>query len=387
MQSTFSKQVAYNQRVIDAEQSIAGINCGVPQFLEDMTADEPVFVCINSSEEMKREEQALAGQLWIQGDRQMTATNVPAPGMANTRDSALLSAAAEAVSWNHTSQPDTDREGQRIIIFPKDLTQLEEFLTSTDPNVDPDDGHPIAYETILQESAKYKTPPLFVKEDSDYVTKDPLLSADVPEWLAKSRQVATGGRRRVLENGADVLNSSDEDDEKMVADKEHGMYTAGMDPKAGPIHLSPMQAATQRFIGKAIRAGGFPEPPKSFRLSTDAHTEAEDTSGLAGGFGKLVARLRDAISPSSSRTPTPVTSDNEDEMTEDQKRQARFGKRKAAFSREPADNPTKGQQVPNHPIVPYSGVGSRAGGFRGVDGSGSIGAVCSSSSPARKPGS
>jgi hypothetical protein len=98
MQSTFSKQVAYNQRVIDAEQSIAGINCGVPHFLEDMTTDEPVFVCINSSEEMKREEQALEGQLWIQGDRQMTATNVPAPGMANTRDSALLSAAAEAVS-------------------------------------------------------------------------------------------------------------------------------------------------------------------------------------------------------------------------------------------------------------------------------------------------
>jgi hypothetical protein len=90
MQSTFSKQVAYNQRVIEAEQSVAGINCGVPQFLEDMTADEPVFVCINSSEEMKRNEQALAGQLWIQGDRQMTATNVPAPGMANTRESALF---------------------------------------------------------------------------------------------------------------------------------------------------------------------------------------------------------------------------------------------------------------------------------------------------------
>jgi hypothetical protein len=280
MQSTFSKQVAYNQRVIDAEQSIAGINCGVPHFLEDMTADEPVFVCINSSEEMKREEQALAGQLWIQGDRQMTATNVPAPGMANTRDSALLSAAAEAVSWNHASQPDTDREGQRIIIFPKDLTQLEEFLTSTDPNVDPDDGHPIAYETILRESAKYKTPPLFVMENSEYVTNDPVLSASVPEWLAKSRQAATGRRRRVLEDGADVLNSSDEDDDKMVADEEHGMYTAGMDPEAGPIYLSSAQAATQRFFGKAIRAAGFPEPPVSFRLSTDAHTEAEDSSGL-----------------------------------------------------------------------------------------------------------
>jgi hypothetical protein len=98
MQSTFSKQVAYNQRVLEAEHQVAGINCGVSHFLEDMAVDEPVFMCINSSEEMKREEQAIAGQLWVQGDSQMTATNLPAPGMANTRDSALLYAAAEAVT-------------------------------------------------------------------------------------------------------------------------------------------------------------------------------------------------------------------------------------------------------------------------------------------------
>jgi hypothetical protein len=44
MQSTFSKQVAYNQRVLEAESQIAGINCDVPRFLEDMSTDEPVFV-------------------------------------------------------------------------------------------------------------------------------------------------------------------------------------------------------------------------------------------------------------------------------------------------------------------------------------------------------
>jgi hypothetical protein len=354
MQSTFSKQVAYNQRVIDAEQSIAGINCGVPHFLEDLTADEPVFVCINRSEEMKRAEQALAGQLWIQGDRQMTATNVPAPGRANTRDSALLSAAAEAVSWNHASQPDTEREGQRIIIFPKDLPQLEVFLMSTDPNDDPEDGHPIAYETILRESAKFKIAPLFVMEDSAYVTEDPVLSASVPEWLAKSRQIATGGRRRVLEDGADVLNSSDEDDEKMVADEEHGMYTAGMDPKAGPMHLSTSQAASQRFYAKATRAAGFPEPPMSFRLSTDAQTMEEAEAAATRSRAVVVSA-------------SPM-----------------IGLKAAGV---PADIPIKGQQVPDFPIVPSSGDGSRAGGFRGVDGSGSIGAVCGSLSPARKPGS
>jgi hypothetical protein len=146
MQSTFSKQVAYNHRVLEAESQIAGINCDVPHFLEDMSIDEPVFVCINSSEEMKREEQAIAGQLWVQGDRQMTASNIAPEGMANTRDSALLYAAAEAVTWNHASQPDSPRKGQRVIIFPKDLPQLEEFLATSDPNVDPEDGHPLAYE-------------------------------------------------------------------------------------------------------------------------------------------------------------------------------------------------------------------------------------------------
>jgi hypothetical protein len=40
-------------------------------------------------------------------------------------------------------------------------------LATTDPNRDPDDGHPIAYEAILRESAKFDTPPLFVKEDSE----------------------------------------------------------------------------------------------------------------------------------------------------------------------------------------------------------------------------
>jgi hypothetical protein len=398
MQSTFSKQVACNQRVLEAEKQIAGINCGVSHFLEDMTADEPVFVCINSSEEMKREEQAIAGQLWVQGDRQMTATNLAAPGMANRRESALLYAAAEAVTWKHASQPDEHLVGQRVIIFPKDLPQLEELLATTDPNCDPDDGHPIAYEAILRESAKFDTPPLFIKEDSEYITSDPILAANVPEWLAQSRQVATGGRRRVLEDGDDVMSSSDEDDPNMKPDKEKGMYTEGMDPKKGPVHLTPAQAMTQRFNAKATREAGFPEPTQSFRLSTDAHIEADEASGLVGGFGKLMARLRDAISPSSSRTPTPITSDNEDqdEMTEDQKRLARFGKRKAAFSREPADQPkgakaptpTKGQvkaqESPetkvSYPIVTRSQA-IRAGSLRPGGGSGQTGTCVAQGNP------
>jgi hypothetical protein len=231
---------------------------------------------------------------------------------------------------------------------------LEEFLASGDPNIDPEDGHSIALESILRESAKYKTPPMFVMENSEYVTEDPVLSANVPEWLAKSRQVATGGRRRVLEDGRDVLSSSDEDDEKMVPDEEQGMYAPGMDPKIGPIRLSSSQAASQRLHAKATRAAGFPEPPQSVRLSTDAMTMEEAEAATT--------RSRAVVASASPMS----------------------GLKAAGV---PADDPTMGQQVPSYPIVPYSGDGSGAGGFRGVDGSGSIGAVCGSSSPACKPGS
>jgi hypothetical protein len=89
-----------------------------------------------------------------------------------------------------------------------------------------------------------------------------------------------------------------------------------------------------------------------------------------------------APEPESERQPTPVASDTEDHgiETEDQKRLARLGKKKAAAA---------SQRAPagSHPMSTRSSNGSRAGGFRGVVGSGSIGYVCDKSSPSRKPGS
>jgi hypothetical protein len=292
MQSTFSKQVAYNQRIMEAESAIAGINCEVPHFLEDMTIEEPVYVCINSSEEMKRDEQAIAGQLWVQGDRQLTASNAAPEGMANTRDSALLYAAAEAVTWNHASQPNEPRKGQRVIIYPKDLPQLDEFLVTCNPTVDPEDGHPVAYETILRESAKFEITPLFLREDSNPVISDPTLAAKVPEWLAISRQVATGNRRRVLENGRDVPNSSDEDDENMKPDKLTGMYTAEMDPKVGPKVLSPTEGAFQRAAGRAMKEQSQPAQER-VPLASPANSEDEwmpDDQRKALNRGKKLAQ-------------------------------------------------------------------------------------------------
>jgi hypothetical protein len=263
MQSTFSKQVAYNKRILEAEKEITEISIGVSQFLTEMTQDDPVYVCANSSEEMNRNERSIAGQLWIQGNRSMTASNIVPDGMADTKDSALLAAVSEAVSWNHASQPDQPRQGQRIVIYPEHLTQMDEFLTSCDPNVDPDDGHPLAYATILQEQAKYVNTPIIVNESSEFVTADPFLSQCVPGWMSKAEQIATGYRHRTLEDGRDVLNSDDEDDEDMKPDELTGMYTAEMldsegKPKSGPKVLTATEANRQRSAARAAKASKVP---------------------------------------------------------------------------------------------------------------------------------
>jgi hypothetical protein len=56
MNSRFLKQVAYNDRVIEAEKKIASINADVPDFLSGMTRDpaEEVIICVNGNEERRR---------------------------------------------------------------------------------------------------------------------------------------------------------------------------------------------------------------------------------------------------------------------------------------------------------------------------------------------
>jgi hypothetical protein len=124
MQSRCLKQVAYNDRVSEAEKEVAAVNCDVPEFLSNMTLDpnDQVVICVNGSEEMKRGEEAVGGQFWMQGERQMPASNRAIEGMAETRESATLSAAAEAVAWRHASESDGPRKRQRVIIYPKEMT-------------------------------------------------------------------------------------------------------------------------------------------------------------------------------------------------------------------------------------------------------------------------
>jgi hypothetical protein len=100
MQSRYLKQVAYNNRIIQAEMEIAAINADIPEFLCQMNLDpnDQVVIVTNGSEEMKKDEEAFAGQLWMQGDRHMTAANPVIHGDPTSRDAAILSAIYEAVS-------------------------------------------------------------------------------------------------------------------------------------------------------------------------------------------------------------------------------------------------------------------------------------------------
>jgi hypothetical protein len=231
-----------------AEEEISGINCDVADFVSKMSLDpaEEVVICVNGSQEMKRGETTMAGQLWIQGDRMMTASNPAFPGMSNTTESAVLAATAEAVAWkNDALETPGPRKGQRVVIYPKELTQLDTVLSSRDPNLDPEDGHPIAYQRVLAAAAEFEVPPIFLKEDSEATTSDPRKAEEVSKWMSTAEQIATGSRPRVLEDGPDTIHSDDDARVDVEPDEEKGMYTAGI---TAPVKLS------QKEVGRQLAA-------------------------------------------------------------------------------------------------------------------------------------
>jgi hypothetical protein len=299
-------------------------------------------------------------------------------------------------------------------------------LSTRDPNIDSEDGHPIAYQAILQHSDGYENPPVFLKEDSEPVVSNPIMSGKVPEWMASAGQMATGERQRVLEDGEDKMRSSDEDDPKMKPDVLTNMYTSEMDPTKGPHKLSASEVLQQRATAQAIRAAGFPDPPQSFRLSTDAYTlqssgptrtpsspsfEAEDggewmtpeqrrkaevaARSMAGHAAKTAQppRCQSASgTKTSQKKSAPAASRFEDDpgtrsraVPEPSTSATTAGGTKkdtkaAASPRAPAEKAT-------HPMETRQRA-SRAGGLRGVAGSGSNGHTrVAQGNPSSKPGS
>jgi hypothetical protein len=65
-----------------------------------------------------------------------------------------------------------------------------------------------------------------MREDSSIIAENEEWSESVPRWMITASRIATGSRRRVLENGPDTMRSSDEDAlEYVKPDEEHNMYT------------------------------------------------------------------------------------------------------------------------------------------------------------------
>jgi hypothetical protein len=153
MHASIPKQIAHNRRVLSAEEEIAGINCDVAEFLSQMSAnpDELIVVCVNSESGLKRHEECIGGQLSIQGNRQMTATNKIFEGMSNDVDSATLAETTEEVEWTHVLQEAQEkRSTRRIVIYP---TTPSEFATKL---------HTTAFRTPAQSTLPHpsSTPPI-----------------------------------------------------------------------------------------------------------------------------------------------------------------------------------------------------------------------------------
>jgi hypothetical protein len=228
-------------------------------------------------------------------------------------------------------------------------------------------------------------------------------------------KVATGSRRRVFENGPDVMNSDDEDAVKEDrGDVLTDMYAPGC-ASLNQARLTPEQAATQRASSSPTAPEPeLREPPRS---QSRAYNSSDDddlsrpewiwsqTLGHARRNKAWVKKLAGSAlalpAPDPEpRKPTPVSSDTEDqgEMTEDQKRAARIGKKKSvAVTRkapEPkpvpeakASSPVKGQESPGtkvpKPMETRSKTASRAGGLRPGGGSGQTDTCVAQGNPSK----
>jgi hypothetical protein len=142
-----------------------------------------------------------------------------------------------------------------------------------------------------------------------------------------AERIATGSRPRVLEDGPDTLHSDEDAEEDVEADKELGMYAPGMDPKLGPKKLTKAEAARQLAAAHALKSQASScsesDNPDGFDMryshsrKTFVKNAAKDLSDSEAGNSIITSPVS---SSTSTRPPTPANSDDEQEMTEDQKR-------------------------------------------------------------------
>jgi hypothetical protein len=112
----------------------------------------------------------------MQSDRHMTAANPPMFGDVRSREGAILSAIVEAVIWRHALDDmiQGQRKGQRVNVYPKELSWLPQVLASRSITIPDEEDHSELYSAILQASDSFERPPLFLREDADQITSHPM---------------------------------------------------------------------------------------------------------------------------------------------------------------------------------------------------------------------
>jgi hypothetical protein len=238
---------------------------------------DPVIVGVNAGEPMKRHEQHLGGRLSMQGDRQMTATNVQFDSMKNDATSLTLAAVAEAVEVAHVLETcQAKRTRQRIVIYPSSLSKLETVLVTGNVGLDTEDGNDIAYQPILSACDTFANPPKFFPDDSqDFSGFD--IADKVPLWMHTAAQVSIGGRKQVREDGKDVWDSESDSENEAQGEELANMCTSeiplgkdgrpvGKRYKLSPEQVNAMRAdaarRTEESKGSTAQssAAGFCEP-------------------------------------------------------------------------------------------------------------------------------
>jgi hypothetical protein len=257
-----------------------------------------------------------------------------------------------------------------------------------------------------------------MREDCDQLTSHPVWSTKIAQWMITAARVATGGRRRVLEDGPDVMNSDDEDAKKEEHGEElTGMYGQGctsLDQARMSEQQAQMQRAAASFTSSLALFSSEPErkaTPLASPVNSDDEGMSEDQRSCSNRGKKMAKRSAKSSAALLSRPPRlatriPLPTDSDPEIQAPAKApplEITKTTKAAASQRASADQSTeakastrkkgqvKGQESPGTQVPPpmqtRARAGSGAGGFRGVDGSGQTGYVCGKSSPSSKPGS
>jgi hypothetical protein len=140
MHDCLQKQVAFDQRILENEEEVAGINADLADLLQEMKMDTTLFACVNVGGRM-RGTQPVCGQLWTQEDRQMPAICVPMEGVGNSREEGALSGIVDVLSWRQALEAIQDPNylppGRRVTVYPKFLDNLPLILATGEVGADP----------------------------------------------------------------------------------------------------------------------------------------------------------------------------------------------------------------------------------------------------------